>query len=223
VIGVFGGTFDPIHNGHLQVALDVKQCFALDYIHFVPCKIPVHRARPQLDETQRLSLIKLAIKNQNGFIADDRELKRNSPSYMIETLNSLHDQFPDQILVLMIGSDAFAKFDEWYQWREIFERAHIMVMQRPHTNDWKGDCSTQLTAEIKQRIVNDENVSPLKKSGNLQQLLAKKSAGSIICVPVTQLEISASEIREKITKGQAIDYLVPESVRLEIRDKHYYQ
>lgn len=223
MIGVFGGTFDPIHSGHLQVALDVKQYFALDYIHFVPCKIPVHRARPQLDEAQRLSLIKLAIKNQSGFIADDRELKRSSPSYMIETLDSLHKQFPEQSLALMIGSDVFVKFDEWHQWREIFERAHILVMQRPDSSKWKDECSMQLLAELKQRLVNGKKVSPLKRSGNMQQLLAKKSAGSIICVPVTQLEISASEIREKIRMGQAIDYLVPELVRLEIRDKHYYQ
>ncbi len=225
MIGVFGGTFDPVHNGHLRIALDVQQQLALSCVHFIPCKTPVHRERPALGAEQRLHLLKLATQDQSGFVADDRELRRHGPSYMIETLDSMREEYPEKTLLLMIGADAFGQFDQWHRWKEIFERAHLVLMQRPGVDQSFSpeSYSSALSAELRQRIVGQAVDSPQKNSGNLQQLLANNSAGSIICVPVTQLEISASEIREKLKLGLGIDYLLPDLVRQEVISQHYYQ
>lgn len=225
MIGVFGGTFDPIHNGHLRIALDVQQQLSLSCVHFIPCKNPVHRDEPMLGAEQRLHLLRLAIQDQSSFVADDREIQRVGPSYMIDTLESLATDYPQQPLLLMIGADAFAGFDQWHRWQEILERAHLVLMQRPGLSQiYSPDSySQELAHELRQRIVGQATDSPQKISGNLQQLLAKKSAGSIICVPVTQLKISASEIRKKLKMGQGIDYLLPESVRQEVINQQYYQ
>jgi len=225
MIGVFGGTFDPVHNGHLRIALDVQQQLSLSSVHFIPCKTPVHREHPVLGAEQRLHLIKLAIQDQSSFVADDREMRRSGPSYMIDTLESLADEYPEQTLLLMIGADAFARFDQWHRWQEIFEKSHLVLMQRPGVNQSFSpeSYSSALSAELRERIVGQAMDSPQKNSGNLQQLLAKSSVGSIICVPVTQLEISASEIREKLKMGLGIDYLLPDLVRQEVISQHYYQ
>ncbi|VAW72155.1 Nicotinate-nucleotide adenylyltransferase [hydrothermal vent metagenome] len=225
MIGVFGGTFDPVHNGHLRIALDVLDQLPLSCVHFIPCKTPVHRDKPMLAPEQRLHLLTLAIQDQVKFVADDRELRRESSSYMIDTLGSLRDEFPEQPLLLMIGADAFAQFDQWHRWQDILTQAHLVLMQRPGLNQSYApeSYSAVLAEELRQRMVGPAMDSPHKISGNLHQLLAKKSAGSIICVPVTQLEISASEIRKKLKMGQGIDYLLPESVQKEVLNQNYYQ
>ncbi len=225
MIGVFGGTFDPVHNGHLRIAMDVLDQLSLSCVHFIPCKNPVHRDKPMLAAEQRLHLLRLAIQDQGQFIADDRELQREGFSYMIDTLDSLRNDFPEQTLLLMIGADAFVQFDQWHRWQDILTRAHLVLMQRPGLNQSYSSesYSATLAEELRQRMVSPATDSPPKRSRNLQQLLAKKSAGSIICVPVTQLEISASDIRKKLKRGQGIDYLLPESVHKEVLNQNYYQ
>ena len=130
-VGVLGGTFDPIHHGHLRPALEVLEALGLAELRFVPCRIPAHRATPSVSAEQRLDLVRLATAEQAGFVADDRELRRPGPSYMIDTLASLRTEFGDTPLVLIVGSDAFRELHTWRRWRELTDLAHIAIMRRP--------------------------------------------------------------------------------------------
>lgn len=131
MIGIFGGTFDPIHYGHLRAAIELQEKLGLAEIRFVPCKQPVHKASAHATAEQRLSMLKLAISDQLGFIADDREIKRNTPSYMVDTLIELKQIYPTESLHLIVGADAIIKFTSWYQWEKILELATLVVMTRP--------------------------------------------------------------------------------------------
>ena len=131
-IGIFGGTFDPIHYGHLRPALELLETLELAEVRFIPCRIPAHRGLPQVTAEQRLALVRLALADQPGFMADDRELRREGPSYMVDTLASLREDVgPETPLCLIIGADAFRELHTWRRWRELTDWAHIVVMQRP--------------------------------------------------------------------------------------------
>ena len=115
MIGVFGGTFNPIHYGHLRTAVEVKALLALDQVRLIPCKLPPHREQPDVSGEMRFAMVQLAVAEVDGLIADRCELDRQGPSYMVDTLQTLKQQFPEQALVLMIGGDAFLGLERWYQ------------------------------------------------------------------------------------------------------------
>ncbi len=127
MIGIFGGTFDPIHLGHLRTALEVKQALQLEHVRFIPCFSPPHRAAPQADAQQRLALLRAALEQQDDFVIDTREIQRGGPSYMIDTLQSLHAEYPQQTLCLIIGMDAFYYFDTWQAYMQILDVAHVVA------------------------------------------------------------------------------------------------
>ena len=131
MIGIFGGTFDPIHYGHLRSALEVKEIFGLTEVRLIPSAQPPHREQPAATALMRLQMLELAVKNQPGLIIDTRELNRSGVSYMVDTLKSLRKEFKDEPLLLFIGSDAFNNLKTWYQWQHLFDFAHIVVMTRP--------------------------------------------------------------------------------------------
>ena len=130
-IGVFGGTFDPIHYGHLRTAYEVQQALKFDEVRFVPCGEPPHRGEPRANSKLRLAMVTAAVEGRKGFIVDDREIYRDGPSYSVDTLKTLRTDFPLRSLGLIIGMDAFLGLPEWYQWREILELSHIVVAHRP--------------------------------------------------------------------------------------------
>ena len=172
MIGIFGGTFDPVHHGHLRVALDFAETLALDTVRLVPCRQPPHRSMPAAGTGDRLEMLRRALRDEDGLSIDVRELERPGPSYMVDTLASLREEAQDVPLVLLLGMDAFEQFDQWHQWRRIIELAHIAVGGRP---------GSQLAADgplgefcRQYRIADD-------------QPLAGPS-GQIIFCPVTQLE-----------------------------------
>ncbi len=197
MIGIFGGTFDPIHNGHLRVALDVKEALGLDQIRFIPLNHPVHREPPQTPPQRRLQMLQAAIKHQPGFVADDRELRRNTPSWTLTTLHSLHHDIPRKKLALLVGSDTFAHFASWHQPDEILKLANLIVMSRPgyHLPDERAIQHLTRKHEVTER----------------QQLLAS-NCGAIYFQHVTQLGISSSDIRQRLAQGRSLDYLVPTKV-----------
>ena len=119
MIGILGGTFDPVHFGHLRPALEVMQALALEEIRFIPNRLPPHREPPWLDADTRRRLLQIAIAQTPGFVLDERELQRDGPSYMVDTLQSLRVDFPDSALCLVIGMDAFAGLPRWHRWQEI--------------------------------------------------------------------------------------------------------
>lgn len=208
MIGILGGTFDPIHNGHLRTALDVQQCLSLKEVRFIPCGEPPHRIKPVAEPTQRLAMVRAAIAGQEKFTLDDREIQRKGPSYMVDTLTSLKQDFKDESLCLILGMDAFNGLQQWHQWQRIFELANIVVMQRP---DMKGqvELNKKLLSLVKDRLL---DVDVLKRKAN----------GGIAFVPVTQLDISATMIRQQWQQGKNIRFLLPDSVLTLIQQQNIY-
>ena len=131
LVGLFGGTFDPVHNAHMRVALDVVEAGALDRLHLIPCRLPPHRGDPLVTPEQRRHMLELASAGEPRFLVDDRELRRSGPSYTVDTLASLASAYPDAHLVLLLGSDSFATLPSWGRWQEIPDYAHLVVMARP--------------------------------------------------------------------------------------------
>jgi len=208
MIGVLGGTFDPIHYGHLRTALDVQQRLALDEVRFIPCGEPPHRNKPVAEPLQRLAMVRAAIAGQNKFIADDREIRRRGPSYMVDTLSSLKKDFKDKSLCLILGSDAFNGLEQWYQWNKIFDLANIVVMRRPSI-DGQAKINKHLFSKIKGRMVDVDDLN-------------KKQNGGVAFVPVTQLEISATEIRRQWQECKDIQFFLPDSVLTLIQQQNIY-
>jgi len=195
MIGVLGGTFDPVHFGHLRPALEVMQTIGLEQVRFLPNRIPPHRETPWLNVENRLELLKTAIGDQPGFELDERELQREGRSYMVDTLESLRTDFPSHPICLILGMDAFLGIKQWHQWQRIPELCHLVVTTRPGF-EMSGDFIQQLPATL-----------VTKASG-----LFEVAAGRILLQSVTQLDISASQIRATLAKGQSVRYLLPDEV-----------
>ncbi len=197
LIGILGGTFDPIHYGHLRPALDIMQQVGLAEVRFIPNHIPPHRELPVLSNQQRAELVELAISDTPGFVLDDRELCRSGPSYMVDTLQSLKEEFPEDSFCLIMGVDAFNGLPQWHRWQSILELCHIIISTRP---------GAELASFVSQ--------SPFAECFcNTPQSLLQRPAGQILLQSVTQLDISASQIRSYLSLGQSTQYLLPETVR----------
>lgn len=196
-IGIFGGTFDPVHFGHLRAALEVKEQLGLCQMRLLPSARPPHRVAPVASAEHRLAMLNLALQDFPDLVADDRELHREGPSWMVDTLQSLRDEFGSRPLLLVIGQDAANGLDRWHQWRQLFKLAHLVVMQRP---DAQARYSADLDRELSRRAANDSS-----------QLL-ESPAGQVWPVAITQLEISASAIREMFAGGRSPDFLLPQKV-----------
>lgn len=205
MIGIYGGTFDPVHFGHLRTALEVKEIFALDEIRLIPCFIPPHRDSPSVPASMRLRMLELALVGRAGMTVDTREMERGGPSYMVETLASLRVEIGDRPLLLFIGADAFAGLTDWYQWQRLFEFAHVVVMTRPGFN------AQAIDGFLAGRLT--EN----------RQVLKEHSAGHLFFQSVTRLEISATAIRQIIARHRDPGFLLPESVIQYIRQHKLYQ
>ncbi len=208
-IGILGGTFDPIHYGHLRPALEVLDALQLAEIRFIPCRIPVHRATPQITAEQRLALVQVATAGQTGFVVDDRELRREGPSYMVDTLASLRTDYGAHTpLCLILGMDAFRNLPTWHRWQELSHFAHLIVMRRPDT--------TQPLPQVLEEFIHTRMIHDAR---TLRQI----PAGGILFQPVTQLSISATQIRTLLTDGQSPRYLLPEAALAYIHDQALYQ
>lgn len=197
LIGILGGTFDPVHFGHLRPALEVMQQARLQQLRFVPNRLPPHRGVPLLSEQQRAELVQLAIADTPGFVLDRRELQRDGPSYMVDTLSSLKAEFPEAALCLVMGMDALHGLRQWHQWRRLFELCHLIVTSRPGSTlpDFTRD------ADMARRISDDVDC------------LQRGTEGQILLQSVTQLDISASSIRQQLSQQQSVRFLLPEVVR----------
>lgn len=207
-IGVFGGTFDPIHFGHLRPALELRDVLGLDEVRFIPSRVPPHRVRPRTPPEVRADMVARAIADVRGFVLDKRELERGGPSFTVDTLAELHREQPGAQLVLILGMDAFLGLAGWHQPERVFELAHLVVTHRP---GWKTDDSTSQEALIRGRVRTDP------------EELAADKAGAALFMEVTQLEISATAVRVAAAAGGDIHYLVPEVVREFIEENGCYR
>lgn len=191
VLAVLGGTFDPIHYGHLRLAADVKTALSLPEVRLIPAGIPPHRAPPVASAEHRFAMTALGCAEFPGLIADARELERSSPSYTVATLEDLHAEQPQLPLALLIGIDAFAGLMLWWHWERLFTLAHFVVVERPGTSSSVDALPPPLQEHWRRRLTTD--LSRLERS----------LAGSIVRVPVTPQPISATEIRAALALGSA--------------------
>lgn len=200
MIGVYGGTFDPVHYGHLRPALEILEDFALSQIRFIPCGQPPHRTPPHATPAQRLLMLQRAIEGVEGFVTDAREIERSGPSYMIDTLRSLQADLPGEPLCLILGMDAFAAFHTWHDWQGILGLCNLLVMHRPEFEPVqviKSPALKQLLAENQVQT---------------QSAFSEHFPGKLIFHPVTQLDISSSRIRELVKQQGQLRFLLPDSV-----------
>jgi nicotinate-nucleotide adenylyltransferase len=206
-IGIFGGSFDPVHFGHLRPALEILEALSLDSMQFIPSGQPPHRGVPVASAEQRLAMLKAALADEPRFQVDERELRRAAPSYTYDTLTELKRERPGDVLVLVLGLDAFLGLPGWHRWHELLDLAHIAVAQRP---GWDLQSGSALTEVLRARQVR-----------SVGELFAT-SAGRILLQPVTPLEISSTQVRTAAAEGGDLHHLVPETVRRLIQDSHCY-
>jgi len=197
-IGIFGGTFDPIHYGHLRTAFEILQALRFGEVRFIPSGDPPHRGDTFAVADLRLEMVRVAVQGQPEFAVDERELMRDGPSYTIDTLSSLREEHLEASLGLIVGMDAFLGFTAWHRWNEILDLAHIVVAHRP---GWRapdiGQLGELITAHGTDRV--DD--------------LHGNRHGYIYIHAVTQLEIASTEIRDLIAAGRDPRFLMPDAVR----------
>lgn len=195
-LAILGGTFDPVHNAHLRVAWEASEILDAD-VRMVPANVPPHRDQPVASARERALILRAALAGQNRLALDDRELRRDGPSWTIDTLIDVRAEIGDERpLVLLIGADAFLGLPSWHRWAELFEHAHIGVLTRPGRDI--ANVPTELRIKIASRRCNDPAA------------LAQSPAGRVLQIPVTPLEISATKVREILAAGGEPRYLVPD-------------
>ena len=206
-IGIFGGTFDPIHYGHLRSAFEMLQVLRLSEVRFFPSGDPPHRGSTYATAQLRLEMVRAATAGQPEFVVDDREMRRDGPSYTIDTLISLRKEHPDASLGLIVGMDAFLGLTSWHRWDELLDLAHIVVAHRP---GWRAPDIGALGDIIDRH--GTHHIDDLHDNTH----------GQIHIHAVTQLEISSTEIRDIVAAGRDPRFLMPDVVRDIIVDNHCY-
>ena len=207
-IGLFGGTFDPVHIGHMRSAVEMAEQFALDELRLLPNARPPHRETPQVSAAQRLAMVERAVAGVERLTVDPRELQRDKPSYTIDTLEQMRAELAaDDQLFLLLGWDAFCGLPTWHRWEELLQHCHILVLQRPDADSEPPDALRNLLAA---RSVSD----PLALQG---------PGGHIAFVWQTPLAVSATQIRQLLASGKSVRFLVPDAVLAYIEAHELYR
>jgi nicotinate-nucleotide adenylyltransferase len=200
-LGLFGGTFDPVHFGHLRLAEEAISHLGLSAVRWIPAGRPPHRGTPQVTPQQRLEMVLRSTAKNPRFFVDPAEVEAARASYTVETLERLRGEFGhQQPLVLLVGADAFAGLSTWHRWRELFSLAHIAVSHRPGFPVERASLPDELASEFAERRAADP------------QVLAATGAGQIVTFAMTQLAISATQIRHLLSNGKSARYLLPDAV-----------
>ena len=218
-IGLLGGTFNPIHLGHLRAAVEVKEGFSLDEIYLIPCAIPPHRKSEHVaGATDRFEMTRLATSNTPGFLASDVELKRSGPSYTIDTILHFKSVLPkDTELYFILGLDAFLEIDTWKSYMDLFPLIPFIILTRPYAG--------HIDPNLRQQKIEDfikSRISAGYKYDSSQSGFIHLEMEPLFLFNVTQLEISSSAIRSLIKKGVSIRFLVPDDVVDFIKTKRLY-
>ncbi|HQN64157.1 MAG TPA: nicotinate-nucleotide adenylyltransferase [Methylophilus sp.] len=209
MIGLFGGTFNPIHNGHLHLASSLLKKVGFEEIRFIPAAIPPLKDMPQVTASQRAAMLSIAINNIPQFKLDTRELRRSGISYTIDTLTSLRQELGDNTsMCWLIGMDAFSQLDQWHRWHELFDFAHFIIVERPLKA--QHALSAKLENVFRQRLTD----SP--------ELLRAHSCGYCFKLEIDALAISSTGIRQRLAKGLSVDSMLPMNVYDYIQQHHLY-
>lgn len=207
LIGVMGGMFDPVHNGHIAVALAALKALALDELRLIPCHLPYHRGPASASAQERLTMLQLAAAVDDRLRVDDRECLRPGVSYTVDTLESLRAEYKTAVLVLIVGADAFAGLTGWHRWQEIFGLANVLVVSRPRALDtWPAT----LQEEVQQRQVNSV------------EMLCAATQGRVLLLQDLQWDISSTQVREVLRRHSDAAALLPPAVASYIRTHGLY-
>lgn len=212
-LGIFGGTFDPVHYGHLRLAEEAVDALDLGAVRWIPAGQPARRTSPRVDAAQRLKMVRLAVAGNSRFELDSAEVDAAQPSYTVTTLERLRR--PDVLgtqrpLVLLLGADAFAGLEDWHRWASLFDLAHIAIAHRPGFPVDADQLPAQLSSIFRARCCVDPAA------------LNEAPAGCIVTFAMTQLDISATKIRTLLSKGLSVRYLMPEAAIDFIQTHHLY-
>jgi nicotinate-nucleotide adenylyltransferase len=197
-VGIFGGTFDPIHYGHLRTAYEILRSLQLTELRFLPAGQPPHRAGTFAPPELRLAMVRAAVAGLEGFVVDDREIRKQTPSYTVETLAEVRTELGSRPLCLVVGMDAFLGLPKWYHWERLLELAHLVVAHRPGWVAPTVGPLGELLALWGTKIPMDLHAAP---------------AGRILVQAVTQLEISSTDMRALLAAGGDPRFLMPDAVR----------
>tara|TARA_R110002167_G_scaffold10446_1_gene47943 strand:- start:6339 stop:7049 length:711 start_codon:yes stop_codon:yes gene_type:complete len=207
-VAMLGGTFDPIHHGHLRLAIELRDRLGFDQVRLLPCALPVHRESPGCSALQRLDMVRLAVGQEPGLLVDDTEVREDRPSYSYDTLQSLRTELGSQrSLTLVLGTDAFLHLDSWHRWSELLQLCHILVVVRP---GWHLPETHPMNRWLEQH-----------RALEIDSLL-QRPAGAVLVQQLASLEISATAIREQIRSGQSPRFLLPDVVWSHIRQQGLY-
>ncbi len=208
MIGILGGTFDPVHHGHLRLALEMLEGLALDEVRMIPARQPPHRGQPVASAEDRHAMLEAAVKATPGLLVDARESSREGPSYTVDTLESLRGEFPECSLCLILGMDAFRELDSWRRWQSLPELSHIVIARRPGAPVPESGKPDQL---LRERFTDNPTV------------LRETQAGRALVQDVPLLEITATRIRSLLAAGCNPRYLLPDSVLEVIHKRGLYR
>ena len=218
-IGLFGGTFDPIHIGHLRAATEVKQGFNLDQIVFIPAAQPPHKTQDTVtDATDRLKMVELAVSGLSGFTVSDVELKRSGPSYSIDTIDHFKSVAPgDSEIFFITGLDAFLEIDTWKSYSDLLKRVAFIVIARPLFDG----------SDIESRWIRLEKfiktkISDEYKFSDSPACFVQSEAKPIYIFDITALDISSTRIRDLIRKDQSVKFLIPAEIENYIHNRGLY-
>jgi nicotinate-nucleotide adenylyltransferase len=214
-IGILGGTFDPIHYGHLRFANAVRMALGFAQVNVIPAGVPPHRAAPVASPEDRLAMTKLGCAEFPGLSPDDREVRRDGPSYTVVTLQELHNEDRNRPLALLLGTDALQGLAAWHRWVQLFTLAHLIVVERPGTSFDVATLPPQLREQWERRLTTDPS------------RLSRQLAGSIVRLPVAPQPISATAIRAALANGPAgrakVEGLLPATVLAYIERNQLYR
>jgi len=209
-LAMLGGTFDPVHLGHLRSAVELREALALDRVHLVPAASPPLRDAPQVSADERLALLRLGIGDTPGLLADPRELARDGPSYTADTLASLREEVGNEArLIMALGHDAFLKLADWHSPERLFALAHVVVIDRPNH---QAALPEALVALLAGREVEEGEALMTRPAGGLLRLRLP-----------SRMAISATEVRRRLATGASVRYLLPEAVEADILSRGLYR
>lgn len=224
-IGIFGGSFNPIHIGHVQFAIKIQSYFKFDQFYIVPNKTPIDKPKPQVSDEDRFQMVQLAFEEhatKNGFEVSRLELDRNGPSYSLTTIETIYRQNPHAEIFFILGADAFSRIHQWYAFPDVLESCHFIVAYR------SGYTNEQLSSFVKRLEKSNllKKINPLQSLGQnieiVQEAYLMRTNKQLLLIELQLPEISSTEIRLRLQMGLNVDAYLPAKARQYLKDKQLY-